>query len=331
MTKNIFATMAAFVFLGSVTANAANLRQDRQLIQDAIDAAQRGRGPYNDGLRRAEDNLSAVQRDIYDIRPTRDKDALCRSLDDALRALRDYRLPDYQKIDYVVRSANDALRSIDLLDRGTNSNAARFELDQALGQLDRISYLMRDRRFREAQDQVVSVQSVLNRYRGDRDLDDASRELDRVNQILGDRYLDPRRATDEMDRSARIVRELVMRSRIYRDDANVPGDRDDLATTRNFGRIFATTEMLNIGIYEGRFVGLVFIGLGADIRIDSIEVVYGNGRSEIFYGGYIRDNERLRLDLRGYDRLIRSIRVTAQSMGGGRRSGDGALQIRGIR
>jgi len=333
MTKNFFATLMSVVLLGSVSATAANLRQDRILVQEAIAHAQNHRRPGDGELRRSEDKFLQVQRDIFDLRPSTDKMRLERSLDDALRALADMRLPVFQKVDTVVRSGNEALRAIDALDRSTNSGA-RVELTQTLVQLDRSLQLTRTLNFRQAQNEVRFAQTILSRHTRDIDLMSAVRELDRLALVLGDRYMDPRQIVRQAEYSVRIARDLILRSRTYNDvgDPNVPGDRDTLGQTRNFGARYATTEVITVGRYEGRFTKLAFRALGGDVRIDSIEIVYGNGRTEILHGGFIKESDVLRIDLRGQDRAIQSIRITAQSVSmGGRRLSEASLLVRGIR
>jgi hypothetical protein len=334
MTKNNFAILTAFAFLTSFGVHAANLRQDRLLVEESISHAQNHRRPGDGELRRAEDKLSIVQRDIFDLRPSREKLSLERSLDDALRALRDFRLPPYQKTDIVVRSGQDALRAIDQLSRESESGARR-ELDQSLQRLDLVVRHTRTMRFDYASIEVQAIQTSLTRFQRDRDIDSALRELDRMQRMLSDRYMNPRIVQDEISRSSELVRTLVMQSRTYRDDRE-DGDRDErdlLGRTNPFGSRMPTTEFIEVGRYEGRFAGLQFKARGASIRIDSIEVTFGNGRTEVFYGGFVNEGTDLRIDLRGQERFVARIRVTAQSMDmGGRRFGEtGHFVVRGLR
>jgi hypothetical protein len=334
MTKKIFAITTLFALIGSVGANAANLRQNRFLVQEAITAAERFRRPGDGELRRAEDNLSQVQRDIYDLRPSFDKSQLERSLDDALWALRDYRLPDYQKADAVVRSGRNALVSLDRLERDSqqDNRGVRRELDRSIESLERASRLTRDLRFGEAQNEIIAAQNTLACHQmRDRDIESAKRELDRAYQILNDRYRHPRQIQDDSDRSLRAARDLILRSRLYTEGDSRPDGRDELARTRNFSSRYSTTEYVDVGRQEGRIMGLEFTARDSSLRIDEIEVVYGNGRSEVFAGGFVNDGSTLRLDLRGNDRLVQRIRVTAQSMNGRRPFGEGYFVIRAIR
>jgi hypothetical protein len=334
MTKNNFAILAAFAFLTSFGASAANLRQDRILVEESISHAQNHRRPGDGELRRAEEKLSIVQRDIFDLRPSREKLSLERSLDDALRALRDFSMPIFQKTDIVVRSGQDALRAIDQLSRESESGARR-ELDQALSRLDIVVRHTRTLRFDYASMEVRSIQTSLSRFQRDRDIESALRELDRMQRMLADRYMNPRVVQDEISRSSELVRTLVTQSRIYRDDRD-DGDRDErdlLGRTNPFGSRMATTEYIEVGHVDGRFAGLQFKARGANIRIDSIEVTFGNGRSEVLYGGFVNEGSLLRIDLRGQERIVTRIRVTAQSMDmGGRRFGEtGHFVVRGLR
>jgi hypothetical protein len=334
MTKNNFAIATIFAVVATLSAHAANLRQDRILVEESIAHAQNLRYPGDGELRRAEDKLSIVQRDIFDLRPSFDKQRLERALDDALRALRDYRLPDYQKKDVVVRSGYEALSAIDQLSRETDTGARR-ELDQSLMRLDTVIRHTRILRFDYASSEVRTIQISLARFQRDLDIQGALGELDRMQRMLADRYLNPRFVQDEISRGSELVRTLVMQSRTYRDDRG-DSDRDErdvLGRTNPFGSRMPTTEFIEVGRVDGRFAGLQFKARGANIRIDSIEVTFGNGRSEVFYGGFVNEGTDLRIDLRGQDRIVSRIRVTAQSMDmGGRRFGDaGHFVVRGLR
>lgn len=340
MTKKIFAIQAVLALLGSVSVNAANLRQNRILVQESIRHAEffqnNYRRPDYFQLRQAEDKLTFVQSDIRDLRDSREKQNLERSLDEALRALLDRRLPDDLKARAVIQNGNMALVSIDALDRGDGGwggeNRTRRELDSALFELSKIDRSVRDRRFEEADRIVRSVISRLQAYvRSDRDIDDAVRELDVLSRILCDRYANPRVIEDQAARSVRIANDLVLRSRTYRDGGRDGYDdnRGELGRTGYLGQ-YSTTDVIRVGRNEGRFVALNVKAFEADIRLDSIEVVYGNGRREIFRGGFLRQGETLRLDLRGLDRAILEIVVTGQSMGrGGPRQRDGFLVVSG--
>jgi len=332
MTKNFFAIQVVFALLGSVSANAANLRQDRILVQESIRHAENFSRPGEAALRKAEDKLTFVQRDIRDLRDSNHKMRLERSLDEAIRSLMDRRLSDRQKSNDVIRHGNDALVSIDALERSDNSSGARRELDSAVSELDRVVRVVRDRRMMEAERIVRDVQISLNRFgRADRDLEDASRELDRLSRLLGDRYLNPRQLEDLSARSVRAASDLILRSRTYREGGRDNNDgRDELGRTGRIG-IRSTTDVIQVGRHEGRFVGLEIKAKEADIRLDSIEVVFGNGRSEIFRGGFILQGETLRLDVRGQERAISSIMIRAQTMARGARGDEGFLIVRGLR
>jgi hypothetical protein len=329
-----FIALSTLLLLGSVTAVAADLRHARLLVQESIDHAQRARHPHDGELWRAEDKLSVVQRDTYHLRPSYPKQQLERSLDEALRALRDYRMPHFHKTSIVVRSGSDALQAIDELMRNDRGRGDNRQLAQALDLIERSLHLIRQDRTHQAQTLLDDVRSLLNPFDRDRDIQLAQREISHLSSRLSDRWMSPRERIALAEDTTRTARDAILRSRAYREgdgrDGRHPGDPRELGRTRNYMSHYPTVQDIHVNAHGGNVRELVLTAHGSSIRIDSLEVLYSSGVSEMFYGGFIQEHNRLNLVLRSREPSIRRIRITAQSAGGHRHR-DGHIVVHGIR
>jgi hypothetical protein len=323
-------SVATLALLQGADLDAANLRHNRILIQESIhhvrDFHRRGRTEFN----QAERKLTQVRHDIFDLRPSQDKFMLERSLDEALRALRDYRMPDFSVARIVEDRGHESISIIDRLIRLDEPQRGHPALERAIVSLNRASDDTRMGRIGSAQMALRDALSNVRSFRHDRDLDNAAFHIQQAEQALHDRFLPVYRQIEIVDQNVRNAIRLIQQSREYLDRRPAPPSYDYLGETRSFSDRYVSTETVFVGRNEGRFDNIALTARQSDLRIDRVEVTFGNGRIQVFYGRFLRMHERLILDLRGNnDRIIRSIRITAQSSGGPR-SPLGSVVVTGL-
>lgn len=365
MKKIIAPLSAAFMIAGSLGAEAADLRLNRDLVQQAIELSQQTRRSGRNEIQQAGYKLESVRSDIYDLRPSQDKSDLERALDDAVRAVRDYRMPDYQKADIVEDRGFAALEAIDRLlrydDGRHNGGWGDQSLDDVLFSMDRTVDNVRQGYIREATDDLHTILSELERYSRDADISQAVYSLEMLLRRLEDRYLSSQELLEMTEDSTREARDAILRSNTYRsggrgdhdggydggvrpqpprpaprppvvaptpprDDVNMP--RELLGHTASFSASHAVIQTLNPQPAPFREIALV--ARRSDIRVDFVEIVFGNGRVQRVAGTLLAVNGRLLIGLDGTNgRFIKQIRIKGRSMNA--RAGEGSISVMGRR
>lgn len=323
--KNVFLTATKSVMALAVlhvgVANSANLRQNKLLVEDAIKHAQQHSRRGDSELRHAEHNLSIVRNDIFDLRRSQEKLELERTLDDALRALRDHHMPSYRIADIVEDRGEQALRLINRLMHDDDHGQINPDMENAIESLERALNAAQYGRNGMAKLQLSNAQNDLRMYRGDRDIMAALRNIQQADFALSDRFLNPRRQLDIVQSNIREAIACIKASRDYFQRRPDHGnDRDLLGETGEFASLFTSTQSIFVGARQGNFRAIVLIAKGADMRIDRVDITLGNGRSFTVGGSFVRENGRLVINLPGQDRFIRSISISGQSYGDYRRN-----------
>ncbi len=205
---------AAFV---SSDAKAANLYQDRQLVQEATVAARGWQFTVTDY------KLRTVQVDISDLYPSSDKNRLELALQKAREAVAAYQISAYQKVQIIEDCGRIALESIDrLIAQGGGGG-------QVQGRLTRVIQLVRsspelyqqgiyggDPYGYRAANALREAQTTLNQYGYDSDLEQAEQSVRRSLDVLNDSYMNQQQKLSILRDSANRAVQSIQRSRAYR-------------------------------------------------------------------------------------------------------------------
>ncbi len=313
MLKKFITPIATLAILASSHAMAANLRYDKQLVQDAVSLAQQAkfRMPGTMLLRQSQQKLEFARQDITDLRPSPIKRQLATVLDDAIDALDARYANKFRQIQIVESSGTQALRLINrLMD---NKADVREDLKEVIQMVNNAQEAVQDDNMMRAVRLLQNAIDELNDYQGDRQLNNAIREARQIIQTLTDRRAPHREKMRAMMQGRQTIIDLIRTSRTFEEGGR--GGRIELGQTRAFATRYFSTEVVMVGVRSGDYDTLLLTAEDADIRIQDVEIEFGNGGVQRVRGGFVGENQTLSIDLRGFqERHIRRVKITASSM-----------------
>jgi|GEM_PF-2548745 len=331
--KKILSTAIICLGMGATLAHAANLTYDKQLLEEAVALSQSnsprpgrpgyGRGRPVNPLREIEVKVSSVRRDIETLGYSQDKLTLQRSLDEALRALRDRWLTVEQVMDAVEYRGEESLRVVNmLLIQEANQNYNPF-MQSAQYALGRSSLAVSNMSLQTAASQLaLAKQDLLNiRIPGDRYVDIALSQIARAQSLLGGSF-DYYRVNEFRTLVSDASRNIGL-SPNYRTGAI----GQLLGETGQFNTARASLQTIYVGRQAGALTHITMLAKGASIRVENVRIAFANGNTKDFpQRQRIVAGDRLSLDLPGAERGVISVTITAQSLGNVK----GSLVLRGI-
>ncbi len=287
-----------------------NLKRDRQLIKEAMDAADHYR------FNVAENKLRSVREDIQDLQYSRDKNELQITLNLTIQKLNS-RAGPREKANYVQTSGRIMLRTInELID--DSSGLGSGPLQRSIRRMDEVVELTEKGRDHQALDLLEDIEWTMKRFDHESDLDLAMGAVRRAQDVLRNKRLTPMEQVVVVRECARVFKVNVKDSRAYRlevrgnDDVNL-GQKVKLGETAHFSKSNLEVRRVRVGNDEGFFRYIRIRAEDDSLNIDRVVIVYGNGERDRFYGTTLREGQTVDYNLSGSSRWVESVEIMASS------------------
>jgi len=328
MIKKILTPIAVVAVLASAPAMAANLQYNKQVVKDALQLIDQAKYQFPGTMlmNRAENKLRYVLSDVRDLAPSPAKRQLKSALDDAIEALNNNYMPKFRKLNIAETEATQALKLINRLQRQDDS--AQEDLTEVIHMVNKAHTAVHDDNMNRAVRLLMNAIDELNDHRGDHNLVSAIREARQTIRVLEDRYARLPEKKRTMNQARQEMIQLIRSSRTFQDGAG-GNEVERFGRTGVFAKRYFSTEIVYVGVHSGSYSKLLLTAKDGDIRIQNIQIEFGNGNVQTVYGGFVSEGETMRVELNGRnDRQIRRIKITATSQRG-RYNDAGFLVLKG--
>ena len=320
----IATAIATIALFAATPAMAVDLRQDKQLVKQAIAAAQEARHYYygTQQLQKSERKLQRVRNDISGLSPSPTKRKLKYALDDAIGTLQSRYTAKYRKISVVESQGSISLRLINkLINNGGSS--ARAELDEVIHMVNNAHTAVHNDNMNRAVRLLRNAIQELRGYNSDRKIVNAIQETRSLIQTLNSNVRLMRKK-QAMNQSRATIKSQIKNSRTYEEGAE--GNKVRLGKTGEFMKRGFSMEKIHVGVNSGSFKKIMLTAKGSDLRVQNVTIKFGNGNTQDVYGGYISEGETLKINLNGDQRMIKAVKITATSPRG-RGTGKGFMVL----
>lgn len=242
-------TLLALVFsmLTAITANAANLQNDEQLIREGIDFAEQ----FN--FRMTYYKFQAVKTDIIDLPPSPTKDKLVNAVDLTIMKVQDHYLNDYEKRDVVRDCGQVALDAIDDLSFGDGPIGS--DLDQALDKMKRVLNKVKQGNTQRALNLLGQIENILFDYDWDPQIQKALNAVNVIQQKIQDSFLTQYEKELVTADCKRVFDDAVKSSQAYQGGGHLPPPQAHVAfdyqgkVRHGSGRYSSYGELKTSGCY----------------------------------------------------------------------------------
>lgn len=106
-----------------------------------------------------------------------------------------------------------------------------------------------------------------------------------VHEYHGKNLMEAMNKNRAVNQGRQAVIQLIRSSQTFEEGAE--GNRVRFGQTGIFDKRFLSTEVVHVGIHNGSYDKLLLTAKDGDLRIQSIQILFGNGRLQTVYGGFL--------------------------------------------
>lgn len=258
-------------FATAFNANAANLKRDKELIREAVRAAQ------NDRIRIAYYKIRIVKVDVESLHPSSGKSKLLNVLNLALEKLNDSSLSNHEKAEIVLDCARLSLEAIQEIEQDQNE-PGRLSIRQTISVMSKVVEDVKDNQISFALRRLARIKRALNAQNDHPKIKKAKETIDLFIEKLKDTQLSLR---DKIS-IAKDCHELYLANItdfLNEQDGGENERSSILGITSNFSKSRYQTKVIQLSTQK-RFHSIKLLALNDSVFLKRVVFHFSLGRSQ---------------------------------------------------